>query len=72
MLQIQPRPWMAFMSRACPRTNSMPCSAQRSATQYQQKRHSTATTSPAAHLLNVCAKTSLALLAGWKSLPGKS
>ncbi len=36
----------ACIERACPRTKGRPSAAQRSASQYQVKRHSTATTKP--------------------------
>lgn len=36
-------PWRAFIEGACPRTKAMPSRAQRSASQYQVKMHSTAT-----------------------------
>ena len=37
-------PWIAFMYRACPRTNSTPSFRHQSATQYQENMHSAPTT----------------------------
>src|SRR5712691_3451375 len=51
-------PWMAFMYRAWPRTKAMPSWAQRSATQYQVKMHSTATTRSSRYAAMVARKCS--------------
>jgi len=51
-------PWIAFMYSAWPRTKGMPSWAQRSATQYQVKMHSTATTTSSRYAAIVARKCS--------------